>query len=216
MIARCLFVVCVSWQALGCGAAVQQKAIDKTLDTMTAEQRRGTFQDMAAVLDKHPDWVDEFYAVARAHDPLMRRFLTDATRDLKDPKLAATTGELLAAEPASLERVLIATVDAAKPNKEARLAIDRAVAERAEPMSDILTDNPATIDAVIGALLKVTAKKEGAREELRKSVDHHASRIVELAANDPALLSAMTRSILVAASKDKASLTKLLKELHIL
>ena len=71
-------------------------------------------------------------------------------------------------------------------------------------------------DAAHGPLLKVTANKEVARDELRKSVDHHASRIVELAANDPALLSAMTRSILVAASKDKASLAKLLKELHIL
>lgn len=216
MIAKCLFVMALSWPIAGCGAATQQKTIDKTLDTMTAEQRRGAFEDMAVVLDKHPDWVDEFYAVARSHAPLMRRFLTDATRDLKDPKLAATTGELLAAEPASLERVLVATVDAARPTREARLAIDRAVTARAEAMSDILTDSPATIDAVIGSLLNVTANKEAAREELRKAVDHHASRIVELVANDPALLSAMTRSILVAASKDKASLGKLLKELHIL
>src|SRR5258708_35837521 len=148
MIARCLFVIGLSWSIAGCSAATQQKAIDKTLDSMTAEQRRAAFQDMAVVLDKHPDWVDEFYAVARTHAPLMRRFLTDATRDLNDPKLAATTGELLAAEPASLERVLVATVDAARPTKEDRLAIDLAVAERAEPMSDILTDSPATIVAL--------------------------------------------------------------------
>src|ERR1051325_6554353 len=125
MIARCLIAACLSWQAIGCGAAAKQQVIDKTLDTMTAEQRKRTFQDMAAVLDRHPDWVDEFYAVARTHPPLMRGFLKDAARDLKDPKLAATTGELLAGEPASLERVLVATIDAARPSKEARLAIDR-------------------------------------------------------------------------------------------
>jgi len=202
--------------ATGCGSAAKQQVIDKTLDTMSAEQRRSTFQDMATVLDKHPEWVDEFYAVARAHPPLMRGFLTDATRDLKDPKLAATVGELLAKEPASLEQVLVSTVDATRPNPEARKALDRAVAERAAPMSDILTDSPATIDAVLRELVAVTATKPAAREALVRAVQHHSSRIVELVANDPELLSSLTRAILAAAWKDKASLTKLLKELKIL
>src|SRR5207248_9009486 len=56
----------------------------------------------------------QFYEVARAHPPLMKRFLARATHDLKEPELAKTTGELLAQEPESLEQVLIRTIDAAK------------------------------------------------------------------------------------------------------
>jgi hypothetical protein len=207
-------LVCLGSAA--CGAGAKQQAIDKTLETMTAEQRRSTFHDMATVLDRHPDWVDEFYSVARTHPALMKRFLTDATKDLKNPELARTTGELLAQEPASLEQVLVSTVDASQPNREARAAIDRAVAERAEPMSDIMTDSPATMDAVLRGLLTVAANKPSARESLRRAVDKESARMIQLIADDPKLLSSMARSILEAASKDKASLIKLLKELKVL
>src|SRR5258708_10854328 len=100
-----------------CGAGAKQQAIDKTLETMSAEQRRSTFHDMATVLDRHPDWVEEFYSVARNHPALMKQFLKDAAKDLKNPELARTTGELLAQEPASLEQALVSTVDASVPNR---------------------------------------------------------------------------------------------------
>jgi hypothetical protein len=199
-----------------CGASAKQQVIDKTLETMSAEQRRSTFQDMSAVLDRHPDWVDEFYSVARTHPALMKQFLTDAAKDLKNPELARTTGELLAHEPASLEQVLVSTVDASRSNGEARAAIDRAVAKRAEPMSDIMTDSPATMEAVLRGLLTVAANKPAAKENLRRAVDKESPRMVQLVADDPKLLASMARSILEAASKDKASLMKLLKELHVL
>jgi hypothetical protein len=199
-----------------CGSTQKQQVIDKTLDTMSAEQRRGTFEDMAKVLDGHPDWVDEFYAVARPHPLLMQRFLTNATRDLQDPKLAAVTADLLARSPPSLEQVLVQTVDKVQSDRKARAAMNRAVAARAESMADILTDSGPTMDAVLAALVAVAAKKPEARDKLLHGVDKEAPRMVELVANNPKLLSAMTRSILEAASKDKASLAKLLKELHVL
>jgi hypothetical protein len=146
----------------------------------------------------------------------MKRFLTHAAHDLKEPGLAKTTGELLVAEPASLEQVLVQTVDAAKTKKEARLAIDRAVAARAVPMTDILTDSAPTIEAITKASLEVASRKPAAKEAIQRAVEGQSARIVEFAANDPALLSAMTRSLLQAAAKDKESLVKLLKELHVL
>jgi hypothetical protein len=201
---------------LACTATVKQQSIDKVLGAMSSEQRRDNFQEMATVLDEHPDWVDQFYEVARRHPPLMKRFLTRAAHDLKDPGLAKTTGELLSDEPASLEQVLVSTVDAAKTKKEARLAIDRAVAARAEPMADVLTDSPATIEAITKGFLTVAAKKPAAKEALQRAVEGQSARIVEFAASDPGLLSSMSRSLLVAAAKDKESLLKLLKELHVL
>jgi hypothetical protein len=75
-----LFLWCVV--GLSCGATAKQQGIEKVLDSMSAEQRRTNFQDMAQVLDQHLDWVDQFYEVARTHPILMRRFLTRATADL--------------------------------------------------------------------------------------------------------------------------------------
>jgi hypothetical protein len=199
-----------------CTATAKQQGIDKVLGAMSAETRRDNFQEVATVLDQHPDWVDQFYEVARQHPVLMKRFLTHAAHDLREPALAKMTGELLVAEPASVEQVLVQTVDAAKTKKEARLAIDRAVAERAVPMTDILTDSPATIEAITKAFLEVASRKPAAKEALQRAIEGQSARIVEFAANDPALLSAMTRSLLQAAAKDKESLVKLLKELHVL
>jgi hypothetical protein len=195
---------------------MKEQSIDKVLGAMSSDQRRDNFQEVAAVLDDHPDWVDQFYEVARRHPPLMKRFLSRATHDLAEPALAKTTAELLASEPASLEQILVQTVDAAKTKKPARGAIDRAVASRAEPMADILTDSPATIDAVTRGFLSVASKKPEAKEAMRRAVDAQSGRIVEFAASDPALLSSMSRSILGAAAKDKESLLKLLKELKVL
>src|SRR5438132_443981 len=115
-----------------CTASAKQQGMEKLLGAMSPDQRRDNFQEAAAVLDQHPDWVDQFYEVARSHPPLMKRFLARATHDLREPELSKTTGELLAEEPASLEQVLIRTVDAAKSRKEARRAIDRAVTARSE------------------------------------------------------------------------------------
>src|SRR6476659_2857542 len=97
-----------------CTATAKQQGIDKVLGAMSADQRRDNFQEVATVLDQHPDWVDQFYEVARRHPALMKQFLTRAAHDLRDPELAKMTAELLSAEPASIEQVLVQTVDAAR------------------------------------------------------------------------------------------------------
>jgi hypothetical protein len=201
---------------VACTATAKQQGIDKVLGAMSTDQRRESFQETAVVLDEHPDWIDQFYEVARRHPALMKRFLTRATHDLKEPELAKMTAELLSDEPESLEQVLVKTVDASKSKKQARLAIDRAVAARAEPMSDVLTDSPATIEAITKGFLTVAAHKPAAKESLERAIEGQSARIVEFAANDPALMSSMTRSLLLASARDKESLVKLLKELHVL
>src|SRR6266542_3810965 len=143
---------------LSCGATAKQQGIEKVLDTMSADQRQSSFEDMARVLDQHLDWVDQFYDVARRHPVLMKRFLTRAAADLKAPSMAKMTGELLAKEPESLEQVLLSTVDAAKSDKKARQAMNRAIEARAETMSDVITDSPATATAVLRGTLAVASR----------------------------------------------------------
>jgi hypothetical protein len=199
-----------------CGSHAKQEGIEKILGAMSADQRRSSFDDTSKVLDQHPDWIDDFYGVARKHPALMRRFLANATRDLKEPELAGTTAELLSNEPASTEQMLKSTVDASIGKPEARKAIDRAVASRAEAMADIMSDDPATMDAVMTASIAVAARKPKAKQALVKAMNHHAAQVVEFAASDPQLMSALARPVLEAALKDRESLMKLLKELKIL
>lgn len=199
-----------------CASQVKQEGIEKVLGAMSTDQRRSSFEDTSKVLDQHPDWIDDFYVVARKHPALMRRFLTNAARDLKEPELAALTAELLVNEPASTEQMLKATVDAAVSKQDARKAINRAVASRAEAMSEIMSDDPATMDAVMGASIAVASRKPKAKQALVQAMNHHAVQVVEFAANDPKLMGAMAKPVLEAALKDKDSLTKLLKELKIL
>jgi hypothetical protein len=211
-----VWVALICAAIVACGSAAKQSGLDQVLGSMSPQQRHDNFQDVATVLEQHPDWIDQFYDVAKAHPALMKRFLVRATHDLKEPQMAKMTGELLAAEPASLEQVLLSTVDAAKSRPDARAAINRAVAARAESMSDIMTDSPATLEAVTRGMLTVARRKPAAKEALRKSVGATSDRIVEFAADEPDFMSAMTRSVLEAAAKDKSSLSKLLKELHVL
>jgi hypothetical protein len=201
---------------LCCGSQVKQEGIEKILGAMSTDQRRSSFEDTSKVLDQHPDWIDDFYLVARKHPALMRRFLANAARDLKEPELAGVTADLLTNEPASTEQMLKSTVDASVSKPEARKAIDRAVASRSEVMADIMSDDPATMDAVMAASIAVARRKPKAKQALVQAMNHHAAQVVEFAASDPKLMSAMARPVLEAALKDKDSLIKLLKELKIL
>lgn len=103
---------------VGCGPARQKPAINAALSN--AELRPSTFEATARSLDEHPNWIDEFYKVARKHPKLMHRFLQNAARDLREEALARETGELLSENPDSLQQVLIATVDASKNKPKAR------------------------------------------------------------------------------------------------
>jgi hypothetical protein len=201
---------------LSCGAAAKQQSIESILGAMSSEERRSNFEDTARVLDQHAEWVDEFYSVARAHPALMRRFLQNASLDLKQPELAQMTAELLVQTPESFEQMMLSTVDAAKRSPEARRALDRAIAARAETVSDFITEDPATATAVVRGLLKVVDKKPAAKRALVGAVNDQAEQMVALMANDPKLASALTRPILEAAMKDRESLLKLLRELKLL
>jgi hypothetical protein len=207
-------VVCAA--ALHCGAASKQQSITTVLEAMSSEQRRSNFEDTARVLDQHAEWVDEFYSVARAHPAMMRRFLQNASFDLKKPEMAGMTAELLVQVPPSLRQMMVSTVDATKPNPEARRAMDQAIAERAEPVADMIADDPATVTAVVRGLLVVVDKKPAAKRALVSAVNEESGRVVALAASDPKLVAALTRPILEAAMKDRESLLKLLKELKLL
>jgi hypothetical protein len=166
----------------GCGAGAQKSAIEAAV--AGAGERATAFEATARALDEHPEYVDEFYAIARRHPPMWHRFLVDTSRDLSDPSLADPVADLLTRQPAALEELLLATLDAAKDRPDARAAIDRAVIERREILADILTDSHDAVVASMGAIVAAAQRRPAARAAFLESMRRSAPRISEMLKGD--------------------------------
>jgi hypothetical protein len=135
-----------------CSPGAQKSVIESAL--ANDGERATSFEATARALDEHPDYVDQFYAVARRHPRMMGRILADTTRDLRDPALAIPTATLLAETPDALEETLVATLDAAATKPRAPSAIDRALAPKSERVGAILAEDH---DAVVRCMNAVVA-----------------------------------------------------------
>lgn len=163
------------------------------------------------MLDEEPKLVDELYSVVRAHPSTMHRFLRNASRDLKEPELAQMTAELLAKHPASVEETLIASIDAIAKEPNARLAMDRAIARRAEKAVDILTDDASTLGRIVAASTVIVERKSRARENVLRAAREQRHSIIAFVKSDPELAKEMTEELLRQAVKDKPALEKVLR-----
>jgi hypothetical protein len=172
-----LTLVCGCLAVTACAGSQKGKVVEKTLDTMSEKQRRGTFDTMAAVLDRNPEMVDELYAVTREHPQMFVRFLANSSRDLKEPELARTTASLLVANPESLQEVMRATLQLAQKDPEARTALAEVMAEQRTVVADILTDHPDAMRETMNATLRATEQKPGAREALLASMRASSDRV---------------------------------------
>jgi hypothetical protein len=168
---------------VGCGAAAQKDIISAVVSGDS--ERANAFEATARTLDEHPEYVDEFYRVARRHPVTLRRFLTDTARDLHEPELANLNAELLAENPASLSAVLVATLDAAKGRPPARAAIDSAAAARADLMADIIADSPRTVIAVTNSNIVAVGRRPAARAAFLEAMRDSAPRVADLLKQDP-------------------------------
>jgi hypothetical protein len=154
---RAVALAALTWgilAATACAGQQKGKVVEKTLDTMSEEQRRSAFDTMAAVLDRNPELVDEFYLVAREHPEMFHRFLANSARDLKEPALARETAVLLVANPASLEQVMHQTMVLAGKDPEGRAVLARVIVAEREIVADILADNPRALGKTTGATLR--------------------------------------------------------------
>ncbi len=152
------------------GCATSSKAKLMTAAFEDAGRRRELFEANLRVLDRNPEWVDEFYAQARAHRPTLERFLENAARTLSDEKLAGMTARHLVAHPAGLRAVLEETMDAASGNPAAKKAIADAVHSRAETAANIMVDDPETLGALTRAMASKATADKNARIEIREAL----------------------------------------------
>jgi hypothetical protein len=164
---RALMVTVVVF-ALGCGATQEKPAITAALKN--DDIRAQTFEATARALDEHPEWVDEFYKVARHHPAMMHRFLENSARDLYEKDFARDVGRVLAENPKSLERVFDETVDAANEKPASRKALLRGVRSRSAELAGILLADEETLRVLFDALSKKVGDDKSALQNVLKSV----------------------------------------------
>ncbi len=211
-----LFVLVASATVLfACSTGQKKQAAETALDAMSKDEQMESFEAMARVLDQHPELVDRMYLVVRRHEPTMNRFLDNTATDLRDPDLAWRTSTRLAARPDSLVEVLRSTTDAVAKSPDARVAMNRAVRDRAETMTDILADDEETLGRMIEVSLRVLAKKPKARQRVVRAMSEHRGQILDYVKEDPQLAKAMTKELVSEAVEDKPLLQKVLRSLDV-
>ena len=210
-----VLAACLGAALSACSIGQKKQAAESAFDAMSEQERLETFEAMARLLDENPAMVDRMYGVVRRHRPMMDRFLDNAANDLQDPELAWRTAERLAARPAALVVTLRAATDAVAKVPEARVAMNRAIRDRAETMTDILTDDDQTVGRMLEVALRVLAKKPRARQSALLAVRAHRGELLAFVKEDKQLAKAMTKELVSEAVEDKPLLQKVLRSLDV-
>ena len=87
-----------------CATSTKATLIDKAV--ANEQRRHEIFEATLEVLDRNPEYVDDFFAMARQHHATLERFTVDETRALKDPKLARLNAMYLRDQPEALQEVM--------------------------------------------------------------------------------------------------------------
>jgi hypothetical protein len=69
--------------ALGACTIAQKRAVEEKI-TDDPGRRRETFEATLRLLDEKPEYVDEFFQLARGHPKTLGRFLRDTSRSLHE------------------------------------------------------------------------------------------------------------------------------------
>lgn len=197
--------------AFACTTGAKKEAAKTALDAMPRQERIDSFEATSRVLDEHPEYVDELYAAARRHRPLLDRFLMNAAKDLRDPWLADTAAKHLVENPDSLQQILESTLDHIVHVPAARAAMNRAMTSRAEEATEILTGDPTTVSRVLHAALLALEKKQEARKSALAAVRNNRAAILAFMKSDPELTKELGEQVLRETVKDKPALEKALR-----
>lgn len=176
---------------------MKQRLVATALD---GDAARAEYLEAALrVLDEHPEYVDELFRLARERHPAsLDQFVASAVADLHDRSLADLAAGHLARNPASVEEILIRTLEAAEGRPAARAAVGRAIAARREIAAAIITDDARRAEALLLATVDLLASKQAARQALLGVIRARARELTGLIARDPAAFRAMLRAILAA------------------
>lgn len=123
------------------------------------------------VMDEHPEYVDEMVRLTLRHPKTLKRQFEATARALSDEDVARVNAEALVDHPRGLERVQIATLDAAKDKPKARRAIVDAMQQRSDIAADMLVDQPKELGSISKSILTKAWQKGETKEILEKTLE---------------------------------------------
>lgn len=177
---------------LGCSAGAQKPAIATALKN--DEMRAEAFEATLRALDENPPYVDELFAAALRHPVTLDRFLRATARELARDEFARFTAERLAAQPAGLKQVLIATLDEVSGDPAALKAASEAMTARPQVAAIVIVQSDASIRANLRALLHEVGKNPEARRSFLIAVSENGDAMAQLIAPNPQVIAALLKA----------------------
>jgi hypothetical protein len=178
--------------AAGCSASSQKPAIATALDSR--EMRQESFEATLRVLDEHPEYVDEFFAVALRHRVTLDRFLRNTAHELERDEFARFTADRLVADPAGLTPTLVAVLDAASDKPAALKAMSEAMAARPQLAAIVVVQSDTTIRGDLRALLAEVSKNPDARRSFLAALSENSDVLAAILVPNPQVLGALLKA----------------------
>ena len=159
----------VALLATACSTKQKTTATDKMYDD--PGRRTEMIEATLRVFDEHPEYVDDMVRLTLRHPKTLKRQFEATARALSDDDVARMNAEALVQHPRGLERVQIATLDAAQDKPKARRAIVDAMQQRSDLAADMLVENPKELGSISKSILTKAWEKGETKEILEKTLE---------------------------------------------
>jgi hypothetical protein len=160
---------CLLALVAGCATSTKEALVDRTLHDR--HRRLDSFEATLRVLDQHPEYVDEFFTIARRHEATLGRVIEDQSAAMDgDRALARLTAEHLGRHPRALGNIMQETLVAIRHDQASRQAVATAMAAHADISAGIVTDDGDAMAKLVHAMGKKVEADPHKRDEMRKAV----------------------------------------------
>jgi hypothetical protein len=183
----------------GCGVTLKRDLVATTFDNYG--ERQEFIEATLEVLDRHPEYTDEFFAHALRHPATLDRFVMNTTAHLSDPEMAALTARYLVRNPRGLHEILVQTLDAAR-GTEPKRAIASAIEDRADKAMAAIASDPAAEQEVTRAFVDIVSRSPEARKPFLAGLARRQAEMATTIASDPAVLRGMVDALLRIAERN--------------
>jgi hypothetical protein len=158
------------------------------------EMRRESLEATLRVLDQHPEYVDELFALTLEHPKTLDRFLQNTGRALADDALARKTARRLADSPPGLRQILIATLDEVSDEPDALMATSEAMKERPQLAAIAMVQREDTVRRTVRALLGEVQRNADARRWFLLAVQDNSVPMASVIVQDSKVMASLLRA----------------------
>lgn len=190
---RTPFITVLTFLAAACTAAQKKPVVATAMEN--DETRLEAFEATLRVLDQHPEYVDEFFALARKHPQALDRLLQDTAQALPDRKFAQQVAGHLGAEPAGLKSTLIATLDEIKDKPASKNAMAQAIEQRPHETVEALFSREMAVRKTVTAMLEDMHGRPAATEAFVQAMRDNREPLAEILAQHPDVLKDLTGAL---------------------